>query len=78
MVRARDQQAAQLVGGGGSRINWPFHLGACRRWESNWVGEEEEEEEAEGRAEKRGKERKGVEMGVTRLCLSGTPRFISS
>jgi hypothetical protein len=40
--------------------------------------EEEEEEEAEGRAEKRGKEREGVEMGVARLCLSGTPQFMSS
>lgn len=63
------------MGGGGSRINCPFHLGACRRWESNWMGEEEE---AEGRAERRGKERRGVEMGVVRLCLSGTPQFMSS
>lgn len=37
-----------------------------------------EEEEAEGRAERRGKERRGVEMGVVRLCLSGTPQFMSS
>lgn len=65
---AGDQQATQLRGGGGSRINWSFHLRACRRWESGGG-------EAEGRAEKRGMEPRGD--GVVRVCLPGTPQSVS-
>lgn len=51
----------QLCGGGGSKINWSFHLTACRRQKEGERGRRgrEASREVEGTEQKKKKERKG-------------------
>lgn len=71
------QTSVRLSRGGGSKINWPFRLKACRRpREGEREGRgREKRKKAEGRGDESGEE-KQRKMGAERVCADTTSVYV--